>query len=71
MTKSIAVMLLGQSESLKGEKNSNMRLRFVAGHPRNNVMLEDSFLRVEFNDGNEWITLYSDANWETKYGHVN
>jgi len=44
-----------------------MFLRFVGGHPRNEPMLEDSFLRVEYNTGgDDWLTVYTDAHWETK-----
>jgi len=39
---------------------------FVAGHLRNNLMLEESFLTVEKQEGLEWKVIARDADWETK-----
>ncbi|KAI4458937.1 ceramidase [Holotrichia oblita] len=41
--------------------------KFVAGHPRNNLMHDSTFLRVERLDGDEWVLVANDAVWETKY----
>ncbi|KAF4523069.1 hypothetical protein B566_EDAN013057 [Ephemera danica] len=45
---------------------------FISGHPRNNLMLEGTFMRVERRDVREggnatWTVVATDANWETKY----
>lgn len=40
----------------------------VAGHPRNNLMTESTFLTVErLGDDEVWIPVATDADWETKY----
>jgi hypothetical protein len=46
----------------------DLRRRFqVAGHPRNDVMQEGSFLRVEkLIGGDEWSVAATDADWDTK-----
>lgn len=42
---------------------------FVAGHPRNNLMLESTYLTVEKlnNDGTSWTVVATDGNWETRF----
>lgn len=41
---------------------------FVAGHPRNNLMTDSSFLTVErLEDDEVWIPVATDADWETKF----
>lgn len=37
----------------------------VAGHPRNNLMLEETFLTVEFKERNTWKTIRTDAHFDT------
>ncbi|GAB0099781.1 Neutral ceramidase [Sergentomyia squamirostris] len=46
-----------------------VRVVFIAANPRNNLLHEDTFLRVEKRDDvrNEWITVATDANWETLF----
>jgi len=40
----------------------------VAGHPRNNLMTESTFLTVErLEDDEVWLPIATDADWETKY----
>ncbi|GFR10434.1 neutral ceramidase 3 [Trichonephila clavata] len=48
---------------------STVKVTFVSGHPRNDMMLERSFLHVErWNNGTEtWDVAATDGNWETKY----
>ena len=50
---------------------SSVQAKFISGHLRNNLMLEQSFLRVEYMDPNgEWLTVAVDSDWETKlYWH--
>ncbi|KAK5649561.1 hypothetical protein RI129_000590 [Pyrocoelia pectoralis] len=38
---------------------------FVAANPRNNLMLEKTFLTVEKHVDSKWIVVATDANWET------
>ncbi|XP_029154974.1 neutral ceramidase [Nylanderia fulva] len=41
---------------------------FVAGHPRNNLMTDSTFLTVERLEGDEvWLPIATDADWETKF----
>ncbi|XP_055710331.1 neutral ceramidase-like [Phlebotomus papatasi] len=46
-----------------------VRVVFIAANPRNNLLHEDTFLRVERLDEarNEWRTVATDANWETLF----
>lgn len=40
----------------------------VAGHPRNNLMTDSTFLTVErLEDDEVWLPIATDADWETKY----
>ena len=47
---------------------SRVSVRFVSGHLRNNLMLESSFLTVERQEGDTWLTVARDAEWETRMG---
>lgn len=38
----------------------------VSGHPRNNLMHEKTFLAIEKYVDNQWVTVATDANWETR-----
>ena len=41
---------------------------FISGHPRNNLMTENTFLTVErLADDEVWVPVATDANWETKF----
>ncbi|CAH1134646.1 unnamed protein product [Ceutorhynchus assimilis] len=43
-------------------------VKFIAGHPRNNVMAEKTFLTVERQDANgNWTVVATDASFETKF----
>ena len=44
--------------------------KFVSGHLRNNLMLESSFLTVERQEGDTWLTVARDAEWETRMGEL-
>lgn len=42
--------------------------KFVSGHPRNNVMLGGSFLKVQqLQPDDSWVTIATDASWETRF----
>ncbi|XP_043667870.1 neutral ceramidase [Vespula pensylvanica] len=44
---------------------------FISGHPRNNLMTDNSYLIVErLLRNNTWITIATDADWETKFEWV-
>ena len=47
---------------------NRVSVRFVSGHLRNNLMLESSFLMVERQEGDTWLTVARDAEWETRMG---
>ncbi|XP_076167554.1 neutral ceramidase [Ptiloglossa arizonensis] len=41
---------------------------FISGHPRNNLMTENTFLTIErLTDDEVWIPAATDADWETKF----
>ncbi|XP_076681522.1 neutral ceramidase [Andrena cerasifolii] len=41
---------------------------FISGHPRNNLMTENTFLTVErLTDDEVWVPEATDASWETKF----
>lgn len=41
---------------------------FISGHPRNNLMTENTFLTVERLTNDEvWVPVATDANWETRF----
>ncbi|XP_018564239.1 neutral ceramidase isoform X2 [Anoplophora glabripennis] len=42
-------------------------VKFIAGHPRNDLMTEKTFLTVEKQDGDDWTVVATDANWETRF----
>lgn len=54
-----------QKVALPGDK---VTATFVAGHPRNNLMTDSTFLTVErLGEDEVWIPVATDANWETKF----
>lgn len=43
----------------------------VSGHPRNNLMTDNTFLSVErLEDDEVWVSIATDADWDTKYVHA-
>ncbi|RWS07085.1 neutral ceramidase-like protein [Dinothrombium tinctorium] len=48
---------------------STVTVKFISGHPRNNLMTEKSFLTVEYFDEthSDWQIIATDTNWETKF----
>ncbi|KAK9294787.1 hypothetical protein QLX08_010723 [Tetragonisca angustula] len=41
---------------------------FISGHPRNNLMTENSYLTIErLADDEVWVPVANDASWETKF----
>ncbi|KAJ8978006.1 hypothetical protein NQ317_004551 [Molorchus minor] len=42
-------------------------VKFIAGHPRNDVMHDKTFLTVEKLEGDDWKVIATDADWETKF----
>lgn len=50
------------------EPGDTVTAEFISGHPRNNLMTENTFLRVErMVDDDMWVTVATDANWETTF----
>ncbi|ERL84934.1 neutral ceramidase [Dendroctonus ponderosae] len=46
----------------------SVSVKFIAGHPRNDLMSEKTFLTVEKQNGaNNWTVMATDANFETKF----
>lgn len=50
-------------------KGETVSVTFLSGHPRNNLMLEDTYLTVEKlrKGGDTWEVVATDANWETRF----
>jgi neutral ceramidase len=44
-----------------------VRVRFVTGHPGNNLRNEGTFLEVQRLDGGQWRTVATDSDWSTVY----
>ena len=44
-----------------------VKARFVAGHPRNDLKLGETYLAVEKFDGEEWKRFVTDNDWETEF----
>lgn len=48
-----------------------VRSSFISGNPRNNLLLEKTFLTVERQTGKDsWEVVLTDANWETRYVYI-
>lgn len=48
--------------------NDTVSVKFIAGHPRNDLMLEKTFLAVEkLGDDGKWNVVATDANFETRF----
>jgi len=52
--------------SLQYSPRQTVSATFVSGHLRNNFMLEETFLTVERQEGNDWKVIARDTDWETK-----
>jgi len=50
-------------DSAPGEE---VTAKFISGHLRNNLMTDDTFLRVEYLQNGEWTEFAVDADWDTK-----
>jgi neutral ceramidase len=46
---------------------SQVYVSFIAGHPKNDLQTEKSFLSVERKDGDQFIIVATDGSWETKF----
>ncbi|XP_014616337.1 PREDICTED: neutral ceramidase [Polistes canadensis] len=49
-----------------------VKVSFISGHPRNNLMTDETYLIIErlAINNNTWITVATDADWETKFEWV-
>jgi len=41
-------------------------VKFISGHLRNNLMLEDTFLTIERQEEDGWVVVARDSDWETR-----
>ncbi|WP_170311606.1 neutral/alkaline ceramidase [Vallitalea okinawensis] len=48
-------------------KGDTVTASFWSGHPRNDLRTGNSFLEVQYKDGDKWITIAYDWDWDTKY----
>jgi neutral ceramidase len=44
-----------------------VRVTFWAGHPRNDLKIQSSYLMAQRQDGSSWTTVARDRDWETKF----
>ncbi|CAH1154861.1 unnamed protein product [Phaedon cochleariae] len=47
--------------------NDTVVVKFISGHPRNNLLHESTFLTVEKYENGKWKVIATDSNWETKF----
>jgi neutral ceramidase len=48
-------------------RGERVAVRFVTGHPGNNLRNEGTFLEVQRLDGGQWRTVATDNDWSTRY----
>jgi neutral ceramidase len=48
-------------------RGETARVTFWGGHPKNDLMTERSYLRVERRQGGAWVGVADDSDWETRY----
>ncbi|MBN1206733.1 MAG: neutral/alkaline ceramidase [Myxococcaceae bacterium] len=48
-------------------RGETVRVTFWGGHPKNNLRIHDTFLRVQRREGDRWKDVAYDWSWETKY----
>ncbi|XP_064457109.1 neutral ceramidase B-like [Ornithodoros turicata] len=50
-------------------RGETVSVTFISGHPRNDLMLDGTYLTVEKlrDDGDTWEVIATDANWETRF----
>jgi neutral ceramidase len=49
------------------QPGQTVEVTFWAGHPRNDLKIQDTFLRIERQDGPSWTTVALDRDWETRF----
>ena len=48
-------------------RGQTARAVFVAGHPKNNLRTQGTYLEVQRWNGSTWVTVANDGDWETRY----
>lgn len=49
------------------KKGNDASVTFWSGHPKNDLKTQSTFLEVQKQEDDEWITVASDWDWETKF----
>lgn len=49
------------------DRGQQVTVRFLGGHPKNNLRTQDTFLRVERLQAGVWQTVMQDGGWDTEY----
>jgi neutral ceramidase len=49
------------------QPGDRVEVTFWAGHPRNDLKIQDTFLKVERQDGALWTAIAFDRDWETRF----
>jgi len=45
----------------------SVKVTFRGGHPKNNLRIQDTFLKVQKKEGSSWVTISNDWDWDTLY----
>ena len=62
------ILNIGEEMSDSGyNKGDKVKVKFWAGHPRNSLRTEDTFLKVQEEISGSWVTVADDNDWSTKY----
>ncbi|TQV85016.1 neutral/alkaline ceramidase [Aliikangiella coralliicola] len=48
-------------------KGNTVTVTFRAGHPKNNLKIQDSFIKIQKRVGFNWVTIAEDWDWSTRY----
>ncbi|MEK6286331.1 MAG: neutral/alkaline non-lysosomal ceramidase N-terminal domain-containing protein [Acidobacteriota bacterium] len=49
------------------QPGQTVNVSFWAGHPRNDLKIQDTYLMVQRQDGSSWVTVARDRDWETRF----
>ena len=49
------------------DRGATMSVTFRGAHPNNDLRTQDTYLKVERRDGEAWVTVANDWDWETRY----
>lgn len=56
-----------QNAASSYSKGDTVEVKFWAGHPKNNLRTQGTFMEVQYWSGNTWVAIAEDNDWETKF----